>query len=222
LSAATRRVACDAGRGALSMRGMNTLLHPQGPEGEAVYWRRRAVIMFIVIAIIAAISLVVGRVRGDGDGAEAVGTANPGTTAQAQEPGTVPEPTDDGQCVLDDVVLDVTAPDGTEAGQAVELTVHLAASAGTPCSLDLDEHALSVTVNSGTDEYWSTATCTDAAPAGQLALMGADPVPLTITWPGTRVAEGCSDTGEAAAAGSYAVTVEIDGGGYATSQFALV
>ncbi|SYZ33203.1 Uncharacterised protein [Propionibacterium australiense] len=198
------------------MRGMNTLLHPQGPEGEAVYWRRRAVIMFIVIAIIAAVSLVVGRVRGGGGSAEAAGT---GTTAQT--PGTDQTPDDDGHCVLDDVILDVVAPDGTEAGQAVEMTVQFAARAGTPCSLDLDEHKLSVTVNSGSDEYWSTATCTDAAPAGQLALMDADPVSLTVTWPGRRVGEGCSDSGKAVTAGNYAVTAELDGGGYATSQFAL-
>ncbi|WP_316670161.1 hypothetical protein [uncultured Propionibacterium sp.] len=202
---------------------MNTLLHPQGPEGEAVYWRRRAVIMFVLIAIIAVISLIAGRVRRGGGSTGAAGSE---TAAAGQTPVTeVRTPgasvvTGDGQCALDDVTLDVVVPDGTAAGQAVDMTVELGASAGAPCSLDLGEHVLSVTVASGTDEYWSTTTCTDAAPGGQIAIMGADPVPLVVTWPGTRVGQGCADTGDAAAAGSYLVTAGI-GGTYASSRFTL-
>lgn len=198
------------------MRGMNTLLHPQGPEGEAVYWRRRAVIMFVVIAIIAVISLVTGRIRHGAGGAAAGPTAS--TAVQTSGAG---GSGGEGRCVLDELTLDITAPDGVAAGQAVDLTVKLGVGAGTPCSLSLDDHALSVTVNSGTDEYWSTEACTDAAPSGQIAIMDTDPVPLTVTWPGTHVDGNCADTGEAVAAGTYAVTVGVAGGGSATSQLTL-
>ena len=202
---------------ARSMRGMNTLLHPQGPEGEAVYWRRRAVIMFVVIAIIAVISLVTGRIRHGAGGAAAAG---PTATAVVRTSGAGGSG-DEGRCVLDELTLGITAPDGVAAGQAVDLTVELGAGAGAPCSLSLDDHALSVTVNSGTDEYWSTEACTDAAPSGQVAIMDADPVPLTVTWPGTHVDGACADTGEAVAAGTYAGTVGVAGGASATSQLTL-
>ena len=202
---------------ARSMRGMNTLLHPQGPEGEAVYWRRRAVIMFVVIAIIAVISLVTGRIRHGAGGAAAAGPTASAAVQTSDAGGSGGE----GRCVLDELTLDITAPDGVAAGQAVDLTVKLGVGAGTPCSLSLDDHALSVTVNSGTDEYWSTEACTDAAPSGQVAIMDADPVPLTVTWPGTHVDGACADTGEAVAAGTYAVTVGVAGGASATSQLTL-
>lgn len=200
---------------------MSTLLHPQGPESEAVYWRRRAVVMIVVILVIAAVSLLVGRIRQGA--AQAVGsasaTADPTDTAgQTAEPS--PSGTAEGQCAVEDLTLEVTVPEGVAAGQAVELTVRVGAS-GAPCSLDLGEHALSVTVHRDSEEYWGTDLCSAAVPSGQIAIMDADPVPLVLTWPGAHVGQGCTESGEKTAAGSYTVTAGIDGGQEATSQLTL-
>lgn len=176
---------------------------PRRRPSRKVIIRRRIVALVILLAVIAllvwGITAVVGLLRGgDASAAEEV-TAAETTTG----------PVDPKPCQSRDLEVDL-APSAAAAGKPVSFDVTLRNTSQTACLADAGREALVLTVSSGEDRVWSSADCPAGPAERKLLLDAGDTAKATVTWDGTRSAQGCSG-GQRAAGGTYQVMASLDG-----------
>ncbi|KAE8764346.1 hypothetical protein [Georgenia thermotolerans] len=178
---------------------------PRRRPSRAVIIRRRIVALLILLAVIAllvwGVTAVVGLLTG-GDDAPAAEQV----TAAETETG----PVDPQPCQSRDLEVDL-APTAAAAGKPVTFDVTLRNTSQAACLADAGRETLVLTVSSGEDRVWSSADC-PAEPAKRALLIDSgDTVKTTLTWDGSRSAQGCPGGQRAAGGGTYRVTASLDG-----------
>ncbi|QTX05548.1 hypothetical protein [Agromyces archimandritae] len=207
---------------------MSTIRKPVGPQSPKVYWRRRAVVLLGLIAVIAIILLIVLR-PGSGDGAEGEAPKTP--SAAPVDQSTIPtEPTavDGDACKAKQVQVEAVTDD-TEyaAGEQPQLSVTITNTGKNVCVLNAGTAAQVFTVTSGSETYWTSTDCQLDPVDAEVSLAPGKPISSSapIVWDRTRSApDSCDRKRDAAPAdgASYHLTVTVDGVESAeTKQFML-
>lgn len=187
-------------------------LHPVGPLPASVYWRRRVVLLVLLVAGLLLLRSCVG-------GSEAPRrtgtTASPKPTTSTRA-GTTPSPTRSpvrtGPVTCADSVLRLavtsdlrTYPQGTSP----RFTVRVTNTSGTSCRRDLGGKQVELRVYSGEDRIWSSDDCGDTD-GRLLQTIGARSYLETVmTWPGTRSRPGCAGERPKAQPGTYFVRLRV-------------
>ncbi|PZE63472.1 hypothetical protein [Curtobacterium sp. MCBD17_021] len=184
---------------------MSSLRHPVGPERPGVYWRRRALVLGVVLLVaVVVVLIVVGR----GNGAPAAGqtdapTARPsagpaagsapaGSTSSAAPTASAtpsaPARKDGAACDEDQVVLtpvvDKRVYSATEDPQ-IAMTIENTGS--NSCHLNLGSSQQVLTITSGEEQYWSSKDCQTGGVDQDVTLKaGQELTTPAIAWDRTR------------------------------------
>ncbi len=191
--------------------------HPVGPHPPSVYWRRRLVLLLVVlVAAIALGSTLGGSATPAGTSAAAPGqtptptaslsTPTPVTTTATPPPSPSPaassaEPVD---CAAN--VLTVTAATDAEtypAGSTPELTLTVRNTGIAPCRTDLGSAQLELRVLSGQDRVWSSDDCSPGGDPNPTVLPAGGQFTTSLQWPRVRSAPSCPGGEPAAQPGTY-------------------
>jgi hypothetical protein len=129
----------------------------------------------------------------------------------------------DGPCVDSDVAV---TPEVAEAiagpRYGVAITLQLRTITAEACTWKVSPTTLSVKINSGQDDIWSSRECPKAVPAQEVTVRQAVSTTVTLAWDAKRSDEDCSRLTEYAMPGWYHVSAAALGGEPSEVQFELV
>jgi hypothetical protein len=182
---------------------------PVGPLPAAVYWRRRAVALAVVIGLLVVLGGLLGRLGGD-DEPDVLAVPTPSASAgeAAPTPSATPEPV--GPCGDDVLEVQGTAEAADVAvGAGTRLVLTVRNTGTVPCTRGLGQGAVELVVTSGEDRVWSSDDCAPGGDEGVVELAPGDVQTARATWPGTRSAPGCPPDQPVAQAGTYRVTARV-------------
>lgn len=224
---------------------MSSIARPTGHLPKGVYWRRRFVLIAIVLLIIWGVTRLLP--GGDGDPTGAAGDS-PSTSAPTSDP--TPEPTATpstaettkpperkrskkvvtvpvtleaatGTCQIDEVRVEPSVGSGAYTESAVPIVLAFSTTGEKACSLDLGSARLLVGVATEDSSVWDTRTCkVDPAPS-KIQLDPSWSTRTVLTWSGRRAGEECKGGASFAPAGDYTVRAALIGGEPQQSSFAL-
>lgn len=149
---------------------MSTIRNPVGPQPPGVYWKRRAVVLLGLIAIVVAILLIVFRPTAASPTATAT-SASPKPSASS----TPVSAADAEDCDPADIeLLAITDKGGYDAGEQPLISMSITNTGTEPCTISAGTDVQEYIITSGTDQIWSSRDCQ------------ADPAPtVTVLQPGT-------------------------------------
>jgi hypothetical protein len=211
---------------------VGALLEPVGPLGAATYWRRR----LVVIAVLLVALWLISRIGGDDESASAadqgdISVTEPDLPVPAMTPSppvTGPDATDSAAATADPTPDAAGSPTGATQGVQVcsdgELSLAVVPSTAryapdvkptlalavrttgrAPCTRDLGPTEVALVITSGQDRIWASADCARPAPDVRVLTPG-DPVTLQVTWARVRSTPGCPSAGATARPGTYVAT----------------
>jgi len=183
---------------------------PVGPLPAAVYWRRRAVALLVVLALVASLGWLVGRAGDDGGDVLAGPAPTPSPSAGTQEP--APSPTAAPVAPCGDDVLEVLATAeaaDVPVGTGTRLQLSVRNTGAVPCTRALGQGAVELVVTSGDDRVWSSDDCAPGGDEGVVELAPGQVETARATWSGTRSATGCPPDQPVAQPGTYRVTARV-------------
>ncbi|AGW40549.1 hypothetical protein O159_03300 [Leifsonia xyli subsp. cynodontis DSM 46306] len=169
---------------------MSTFKNPVGPKPPAVYWRRRLVLFLALVAVVVAIVLIVVRLGSAGGEpaapkAKTVPAATP--TAGATS---IPTSSASGRaCNPAEVKVDaVTDQSSYAAGQLPQLSIAIANTGGSPCTIDAGTAQQVFTITSGSEVYWKSTDCQTEKVNADVLLQPGKTISsqAPITWDRTR------------------------------------
>jgi len=200
---------------------MSTIRNPVGPQPPRVYWRRRAVVGLVFLAVIIAIILIVVRCS-SGDANANGGTAGSTPTPEPSETsGEIPE------CDPAKVTVEaVTDAAGYDPGVNPQLSLVVKSTATTPCTLEVGTDVQEFVITSGDEVIWTSTDCqVDPQPRVQLLNPGVPVASASIPWDRTRSSPDTCDVPRdpvTADGASYHLSVKVgDLESATTKQFVL-
>jgi len=176
---------------------MSEPMSPRRPLPKAVYWRRRALVLIVAVAIVSIIAIVAWP-RGGSDAAS--GGTPPGT---GETPASTTTPGALAEC--DPAKLKLTAEtDAAEYASGVlpRLWFTITSNATEQCTIDAGTDVQVFTISSpsgeGDEVYWRSTDCQTApTPHKQILKPGVPVATEPITWDRTRSSpETCDATDE--------------------------
>ncbi len=185
---------------------MSTIRNPVGPQSPAVYWKRRAIVLIGLLAVIVIILLIVFRPGGDAP-----------TPADTSTPGgsNAPVETDKAvACTSEQVTLTpVTDKAGYNAGEQPMLSMTITNIGAAACTINAGTDAQEYVIFSGSEQYWSSRDC-QVDPASQEITLepGVPKTTPPFAWERTRSSVStCESDRPAVPAGdvSYHLTVRL-------------
>lgn len=207
---------------------------PVGPEAESTYWLRRAVLAVGVVLLLVLLTTLVGggddpdTLAGDASPspspvagpttsptASPSGTASPtasprGTASPSASPGATPTSSPGGRCDPDALTIEPAADqDSYSVGSSPRLSLTVANTGSTPCTLDLGQAQVELVVTSGGDRIWSSDDCAPGGEPGIVTLEPREPAVQRVTWNGLRSQPGCPGDRTRAEAGTYRVAGRV-------------
>ena len=183
---------------------MSTIRNPVGPQPPSVYWKRRALVLLGLVAIVVIIALIIMR---PGSGTPAATTKSPSPTATSVAEGAK-------ACDPADIQLTaITDKNGYNVGEAPLISMSITNTGSTACTVNAGTDAQEYLILSGTEQYWSSRDCqADQAPT-ETTLQPAVPQSTNpFPWDRTRsTTTTCDAARPAVAAGgaSYHLTVKL-------------
>jgi hypothetical protein len=148
---------------------MSSIRRPVGPERPGVYWRRRALVLGVVLLVVVVVVLiVVGRGNGaPGAGPSVVPTASPsgagsGAAPAARPTSSAPSPSaparkDGAACAEDQITLTpVVDQDVYAATDDPQIAMTIENTGSNSCHMDLGSAQQELVITSGTEQYWSS------------------------------------------------------------------
>lgn len=196
---------------------MSTIRTPVGPQPPGVYWKRRAVVLLGLIAIIVIIVLIIVR----------PGSGTPTPTASNPTPTTTQNSDVAAACDPDQIELTpITDKTGYDAGEEPLISMSITNTGGKPCTINAGTDAQEYVILSGSEQYWSSRDCqTNEAPTETTLQPGVPQSTNPFPWDRTRSAtDTCDASRPAVAAGgaSYHLSVKLgDIASTETKQFLL-
>ena len=204
---------------------MSGLRNPVGDEPPETYWRRRLIVIgVVVLAILLLWFLISATLAGDGEQAESSADTSPDTTLSpaAQEPN---DGDPDRPCTAEDLAVTTAAsPAKPAVGSSVAFEVTVEHKGGSACALSSDGDGTSVVVGSGADDiYYDSAWCKDSPvfDGTSWILQPGDRQAVQATWNLQRYSNAC-EPGSNGGAGTYWVDVAVSGIKAEQARFELV
>jgi len=212
---------------------MSSLRHPVGPESSRVYWRRRALVLGVLLLVVVVVVLiVVGRGSGatsatgpsaspsasvspaassaksDAAGAADAASPSPSASASAAAAG------DGDTCTKDDIalkpVLDKSSYGPTEDPK---IAMSITNTGSATCHMDLGSAQQVLTISSGDEQYWSSKDCQTNGTSQDVTIKAGQTLTTpSITWDRTRSSTTTCDSSRPAVTGggaSYHLTVAV-------------
>ncbi len=185
---------------------MSTIRNPVGPQPPAVYWKRRAIVLIGLLAVIVIILLIVFR---PGSGAPTpTDLKTPAASNAAVDEGEAPD------CTAEQVQLTaVTDKDSYQAGELPQLSMTITNLGAAPCSINAGTDAQEYVVTSGSEQYWNSRDCeTNPVEFDVVLDPGVPKSPNPLSWERTRSSvDTCEGERPAVPGGgaSYHLTVKL-------------
>ena len=133
--------------------------------------------------------------------------AEPAPEPTPAEPAPEPTPTAPPACRIGALAASIEGTNPLPAGQATVFRVSITTTQAS-CLLDLAVEPAQLTITSGSDQIWTTASCPDWHPAGQFTLTPETPAVVEIGWPTLR-GDGCGLVETQLGAGTYVASFAI-------------
>jgi len=211
---------------------MSSFRHPVGPEKPAVYWRRRATVIGVLLLIVVVVVLiVVGRGSGATSAeptATATGSASPSSSSSSgssSSPGSASSPSarstpsaspaaDGSTCAKDQIqltaVVDKTAYGPTEDPK---IAMSIKNTGSNSCHMDLGSSQQVLTISSGTEQYWSSKDCQTGGTNQDVTIKAGQTLTTpAIAWDRTRSSTSTCDSSRPSVTGggaSYHLQVAV-------------
>lgn len=207
-----------------------------GPEPEAVYWRRRIVLIAAVLGVVALLAWLWPS-GGEAEPAALPSTSPTQATASASasaspsaSPSVEPSPSETGEtpsgepepCRGSDleVTVAVETPTPTAGGEVV-FVMSVANTGDSPCIQDVGAAATSFLVTSGGYRVWSSDDCNPGGTEQLEVIPPGQAFAVQAVWPTIITTPGCPSTSNPARPGSYDVTATDAGITSAAKRFVL-
>ena len=174
---------------------MNSFVDPIGPLPPSVYWRRRAIILGLIVLLAGGVWTLFSAF-----------TATPTPTpSAAATPGVV------APCDPQDITLSaVTDRESYAEGELPQFSMNITNTGDVTCTLEVGSDKQRYTTTSGSDSIWDSTVCqTGAEPFVQELTAGQTVTPSAVEW-GRARSDNC-DSGTPAVGGgaSYQLTVFV-------------
>lgn len=200
---------------------------PVGPEPASTYWLRRA----LVIAGVALLLVLATSLLGGGDDTPdtlaGAPTASPSPSVEpsvdpsaSPTPTASPSPSAAAACAPTALEVEPAAGESSYAvGASPRLSLSITNTGTTPCTRDLGQAQVELTVTSGRDRIWSSDDCAPGGDPDVVTLEPGEPVVQSVTWDGRRSLPGCAGEKAQAQPGTYRVggrvgDLRVDGGSF--------
>jgi hypothetical protein len=209
-------------------------LHPVGELSAAVYWRRRVLVLLLLVGVLGGggwlgWAAATGRLgSGAASEAAAVPVAQPAlarvlpslasvqtptvasTTAAPQAP-VAPAPVAGGPCTDDMIGLAVRAPAGMPVGGKPTFELVVTNVSGVPCVRALDKGLQElVLLDAAGARVWGSNDCFPEAGTDLRTLAPGEAVSLPVLWGGLTSEPTCTAPRVPPAAGAYVVRGRLD------------
>lgn len=198
-------------------------MNPVGPEEPGVYWRRRAIVIGVIILVLIFLWwLLFGR-GGGSDAAptpaptsssssaspsasgssSATSTASPSpSTASASPTGSI----DIKECADDNIMVEASAEMAIyPVGSTPQLTLKITNIGTTPCKRDVGPAANELRIESGDYGLWSSDDCNPSDESDVKTLDRGDTYETQLIWDGRTSQAGCPPDQPIVEAGEYSV-----------------
>jgi hypothetical protein len=187
-------------------------LHPIGPLPASVYWRRRLVLLAVLVALVVVLKSCVG--GGEAPKRTSAGpTATPSRSSAARpSPTATRTPARTGPVSCTDAMLRLTVTSDAKTypvGSSPRFVLRVANTSDQSCRRDLGGKPLELRVYSGEDRIWSSDDCGDTTTSSVQTIAAHSYLETTMTWPGTRSRPGCSGDRSKAQPGTYYVRLSV-------------
>ncbi|GAA3535695.1 hypothetical protein [Aeromicrobium flavum] len=197
--------------------------------GRDVYWRRRLMLLAVVIALVWGVMQLVGVVRGD-DTSEAgpdgptptpsAATTAPPTTPPADQVAVAIE-TDAAVCKPENVRIVPSVPGGQLAGGPVDIDLMLTSLDGTACTFRPSATELLVVVDTQRAPIYDSSVCRAAFFDQAVAIPAGWSTVASVEWTGRGSGAGCSSSEGFAPPGTYDLKIGTYGGEPGETTFKL-
>jgi hypothetical protein len=210
--------------------------HPVGELPARVYWRRRIVVLIVVLALLGGLvwlgiwflSARGGEGSGGSDRTEpvaepalarvvpslsAVATPDPPPVVQVQaEPtATVPGPVAGGPCIDDMITLEVRTPGQVPLGSKPTFEIAVANVSAVPCVRPLDKGLQEIVMlDAAGNRVWGSNDCFPEESSDARTMAPGDVVTLPMVWGGLTSEPTCTAPRVNPPAGSYALRARLD------------
>ncbi len=210
----------------------------RGPLPPGVYWRRRALVLGLAVALVVILG---GVLRGGSDGSsddEAAVAEQAANSSQAsptneptrarsgkknrptKTPTTTPMPAPTGPCLEEDILVQPVV-ERAVAGTDVMLGLELRTRTAEACTWQVSPSHLTLKVTSGADDIWTSRECPRAVPVKNVVVRQDFTTKVGVVWNGRRSDTGCTRNTDWALPGYYHVAVAPLGGEPSDAQFRL-
>ncbi|SOD70534.1 hypothetical protein SAMN05892883_0224 [Jatrophihabitans sp. GAS493] len=219
------------------------MFHPVGSRPSAIYWRRRLILLSIVVLALVTVFLVLS-LRGSDSSSTASKTSTPAASTGAAVAPSSTEPSSSGPSS--------SAPNASPSPKASTVAVvapcpqsSLTIRAGTgapsypvsaqpvlymqvtnigpvPCSKDLSDTQIELVVYNGASRVWGSHDC-QIIPGSSVQTLAVNmPIARSITWTGLSSQPGCVGVRQHVAAGTYTLRASLGGVQGTPATFKLV
>jgi hypothetical protein len=182
---------------------------PVGPEPPGVYWRRRLIVLGVLVLVIIFLWwLFVGRSSGSPDaGPTPEPTPTDSPTATPSPTTASPTPTrTDGSCADEDILVEATPELAIyPVGSTPQLTLTITNIGVNECRRDVGPGANEIAIESGEDVLWSSDDCNPSDESDVVALARGESFETQVVWDGRTSEEGCPPDMPLVEAGEYSV-----------------
>ncbi|MDR1768798.1 MAG: hypothetical protein LBR32_10305 [Propionibacteriaceae bacterium] len=180
---------------------MGSVLRPVGQQPAAVYWRRRLLVLAVLLAIVAGavwgfVSCAAGA---DGGAVEALTSPVASPTASSAGP---------AACNPANIDLSVVGFQRVKTTDKQVFQVTATNSGPHICVLEIKPAWLVLTVTSGNDRIWSTQDCDKNVESASATLLPGASWEGSVDWTMRRSSTGCKLAKSLLKAGTYSVAVK--------------
>ncbi|TFV63877.1 UNVERIFIED_ORG: MucR family transcriptional regulator [Bacillus sp. AZ43] len=209
------------------------MLHPVGELPARVYWRRRAVVLLVLLAVLGGAGWLGVTLLTDRDGAAAsdagpapepalervvpslgaVATPGPpGVDAAAEQPVAAPAgPAAGGPCADDMITVEVRAPGSVAAGSKPTFELAVANVSAVPCVRSLDKQLQEFVLTDGAGvRVWGSNDCFPETSSDPRTLAPGEVVTLPLVWGGLTSEPTCTAPRRTPAPGTYLLRARLD------------
>lgn len=190
---------------------MSTLIWPVGPQPPGVYWRRRLVVIGVLLLVLLFIWLLF--FRGSGSDGQDVGpapeptpTATPTETPTAS-PTPIPSPTrTDDMCLDSDILVEATAEFPIyPVGSTPTLTLKIINIGTVECRRDVGPGPNELAIEQSGQKLWSSDDCNPSTASDIISMKRGEEFTTQLVWDGRTSAAGCPSDQPLVEAGEYVV-----------------
>jgi hypothetical protein len=210
----------------------------RGPLPASVYWRRRIVMLGLVVLLVFLGGKVFGGDSDDGkdravdratqvsgEPTSSVPSDDPTTDKQKQrkEPKTPAEPVlaqPDGPCADSDILITPSVEEAI-AGRPVTVTLELRTATAEACTWRVSANHVTMKITSGSDLIWTSQQCRKAVPVQDVVVRRDVTTFVDVPWKARRSDDGCPVETDWALPGTYYVAAAALGGEPAEARFEL-